>query len=219
VCYTNQVQKSMHSTVDLHLEEQDDDEHEVTSMPKIPASSFATTNGGSDRKVPQEEPSGKSLLCHIAAKLGEEPIANQEGNSSSADADADQPRSRRSGSFTLNSVPKVLPMTRSSQCLAKPRSPFNVGENTIEYDEFPALSTEERDMRAAFKLISCVMEGTFTIKPMSSRVVLCSDVNGSGNVVEEVHTYDRHRALHNVVVGSEIHLKTAMSRYTAAPSD
>jgi hypothetical protein len=210
----------MHSAVDLHVEEQDDDEHEVTSMPKIPVSSFATTNGGWDRKEPREEPSGKALLCHTAGKLGEEPIANQEGNSSSADADANQPRSRRSGSFTLNSVPKVvLPMTRSSPRVAKPRSPLNVGENTIEYDEFPALSTEERDMRAAFKLISCVMEGTFTIKPVSSRVVLCSDVDGSGNVVEEVQTYDRNRALHNIVVGSEIHLKTVLSRYRAAPSD
>ena len=74
-------------------------------------------------------------------------------------------------------------------------------------------------MRAAFKLISCVMEGTFTIKPVSSRVVLCSDVNGSGNVVEQVQTYDRHRALHNIMVGSEKHLRTALSRYMTAPSD
>ena len=205
----------MHSALDLHVEEPDDDEHEVTWMPKVPASSFATTNGGWDRKEPREEPSGKALLCHTAGKLGEEPIANQEGNSSSADADANQPRSRRSGSFTLNSVPKVLPMTRSSPRVAKPRSPLNVGENTIEYDEFPAPSTEERDVRAAFKLISCVNEGTFTTKRVSSRVVLCSDVNGSGNVVEQVLTFDRHRALYNIVVGCDINLKTALSRYMA----
>ena len=204
-CYTNQVEQSLHSALDLHVEEPDDDEHEVTWMPKIPASLFKPTNGGCDRKVPREEPSGKAPQCDTAGMLEEEPIANQERNHIThgfpSSADASKPRLRRRTSFTL-----------------KRRSAYNVdnlGENTIEYDEFPAPSTEERDVRAAFKLISCVNEGTFTIKRVSSRVVLFSDVNGSGNVVEQVLTFDRHRALYNIVVGCDINLKTALSRYMA----
>jgi len=203
----------MHSALDLHVEEPDDDEHAVTWMPKVPASSFATTNGGWDGKVPQEEPSGKAPLCDIAGMSEEERIANQERNHIThgfpSSADAKKTRLGRRTSFTWTSF------------TLKRRSAYTVdtlGGNTIEYDRFPAASTEERDVRAAFNLISCVSEGTLTIKPVSSRVVLCSDVDGSGNVVEQVLTFDRHRAHYNIVVGSVINLKTALSRYMATPS-
>jgi hypothetical protein len=202
----------MHSALDLHVEEPDDDEHEVTWMPKIPASSFATTNGGWDRKEPREEPSGKGPLCDTAGMLEEEPIENQE------EPIANQERNHITHGFPSSADANKLRLRRRTSFTLKRRSAYNVdnlGENTIEYDQFPAPSKEERDVRAAFKLISCVNEGTFTTKRVSSRVVLCSDVNGSGNVVEQVLTFDRHRALYNIVVGCDINLKTALSRYMA----
>jgi hypothetical protein len=201
----------MHSALDLKVDEPDDDEHEVTWMPKIPASSFATTNGGWDPKVPREEPSGKAPLCDTAGMSEEQPIENEE------EPIANQERNHITHGFPSSADANKLLMRRTSLTL-KRRSAYDVddlGENTIEYDEFAAPSTEERDVRAAFKLISCVNEGTFIIERVSSRVVLCSDVNGSGNVVEQVAIFYRHRALYNIVVGCDINLKTALSRYMA----
>ena len=111
---------------------------------------------------------------------------------------------------------------------AKLRSFYSVEANTerpIEYDTFQTLSTEDRDVRAAFKLDSCIKEGIYkfytrnrapTRNCASTRMLLSSDVNSSGRAIEQAHACDRPRAIYNEVLGSQINLQIAILKFQAA---
>ncbi len=114
---------------------------------------------------------------------------------------------------------------------AKLRSFYSVEANTerpLEYDEFPTLSTEDRDVRAAFKLDSCIKEGIYKfytrnraptrngVYGESTRTLLSSDVNSAGIAIEQVIACDRPRAVYNEVLGSQINLQVAIRKFQAA---
>lgn len=122
---------------------------------------------------------------------------------------------------------KVTPHS-AMLCAAKLRSFYSVEANTerpLEYDKFPTLSTEARDVRAAFKLDSCIKEGIYkfytrnrapTRNGVSTRTLLSSDVNSSGRSIEQVIACGRPRAVYNEVLGSQINLQMAIRKFQAA---
>jgi hypothetical protein len=112
--------------------------------------------------------------------------------------------------------------------VSKLRSFYSVEANTerpLEYDKFQTLSTEDRDVRAAFKFESCIKEGIYkfytrnrapTRNRASTLMLFSSDVNSSGRGIEQVIACDRPRAIYNEVFGSQINLQMAIRKFQEA---
>ena len=191
--------------------------HECPEFPSV--SSFHLHL--SDASIPDFTDDVAEEFCIASLQRFHDEIHSARATRSSDDYDG--------GSVLLDPVRKVHP-TRSKSLssptvtvrVAKMRSFYSLEnsiESPIECEYFQAPSPEERDMRAAFNLDACVMEGIEKSRfrnRVSTRTLLSSDVNSScGTAIEQVIACDRPRAAYNAVLGSQRNLQMAVRKLKA----